>query len=428
MGNLANKCLEVFDGNRRFDLSKEDNENGLSQEKSLNSSKNKYKKHNYYNINDILAPASTITNKTNFKNNNYNDDINNEYNIYISKIKKIQNIYHKHYLKNKFDNEIRPSLTKKTSDYINKLYSILSSQGDVSKNLEEYSPNNWQLYYPSDDKFFLFSKGDVYQNQIRIKNEDDINNIEIYEGEMNDKNMKHGYGILTNSHYILKGTWRNDEFTGWGIKCKRNGDNLEGKFIKGELNGKGIFKNGNDIYIGDFINNERYGVGDLTTDKFHYKGEFKNNKLEGKGEIEFFEDGIFNFLNNDKYEGGWKNGKMDGFGLYCKLNGNKYKGEWKNGKKEGFGIYYFTNGTKYEGEWKNDKRDGYGIFNYPDGSKYEGELKNNKINGSGVCFYFNGNKYEGEWKNNKREGYGIYYFSNGTKYKGVWKNNKKEDF
>ena len=372
MGNLTNKCLEVFDGNRRFDLSKEDNENGLSQEKSLNSSKNKYKKHNYYNINDILAPASTITNKTNFKNNNYNDDINNEYNIYISKIKKIQNIYHKHYLKNKFDNEIRPSLTKKTSDYINKLYSILSSQGDVSKNLEEYSPNNWQLYYPQDDEFFLFSKGDVYQNQIRIKNEDDINNIEIYEGEMNDKNMKHGYGILTNSHYVLKGTWRDDEFTGWGIKCKRNGDNLEGKFIKGELNGKGIFKNGNDIYIGDFINNERYGVGDLTTDKFHYKGEFKNNKLEGKGEIEFFEDGIC-------YKGTFSDNKINGKGIYKWKNGDIYEGEMKNGKMNGFGKYTYSDGKIYEGEYVNDIKKGKGKLSYPDRKSYEGNFVNREI-------------------------------------------------
>ncbi len=378
MGNLANKCLEVFDGNRRFDLSKEDNENGLSQEKSLNSSKNKYKKHNYYNINDILAPASTITNKTNFKNNNYNDDINNEYNIYISKIKKIQNIYHKHYLKNKFDNEIRPSLTKKTSDYINKLYSILSSQGDVSKNLEEYSPNNWQLYYPSDDKFFLFSKGDVYQNQIRIKNEDDINNIEIYEGEMNDKNMKHGYGILTNSHYILKGTWRDDEFSGWGIKCKRNGDNLEGKFIRGELNGKGIFKNGNDIYIGDFINNERYGVGDLTTDKFHYKGEFKNNKLEGKGEIEFFEDGIC-------YKGTFSDNKINGKGIYKWKNGDIYEGEMKNGKMNGFGKYTYSDGKIYEGEYVNDIKKGKGKLSYPDRKSYEGNFVNGEIDGEVVC-------------------------------------------
>ena len=378
MGNLANKCLEVFDGNRRFDLSKEDNENGLSQEKSLNSGKNKYKKHNYYNINDILAPASTITNKTNFKNNNYNDDINNEYNIYISKIKTIQNIYHKHYLKNKFDNEIRPSLTKKTSDYINKLYSILSSQGDVSKNLEEYSPNNWQLYYPSDDEFFLFSKGDVYQNQIRIKNEDDINNIEIYEGEMNDKNMKHGYGILTNSHYVLKGTWRDDEFTGWGIKCKRNGDNLEGKFIKGELNGKGIFKNGNDIYIGDFINNERYGVGDLTTDKFHYKGEFKNNKLEGKGEIEFFEDGIC-------YKGTFSDNKINGKGIYKWKNGDIYEGEMKNGKMNGFGKYTYSDGKIYEGEYVNDIKKGKGKLSYPGLKSYEGNFVNGEIDGEVIC-------------------------------------------
>ena len=37
-----------------------------------------------------------------------------------------------------------------------------------------------------------------------------MNNIEIYEGEINNRNMKHGIGMLSNPHYVLKGTWRND--------------------------------------------------------------------------------------------------------------------------------------------------------------------------------------------------------------------------
>ena len=64
--------------------------------------------------------------------------------------------------------------------------------------------------------------------------------------------MRHGFGTLITTHYKLKGTWRNNEFTGWGRKSMRNGDVFEGKFINGELNGKGIFKSkDNNIYIGD---------------------------------------------------------------------------------------------------------------------------------------------------------------------------------
>ena len=392
MGNIATKCLEVFDGNRKFDINKEDNDkdNILNQDKASNSHKNKLRKNNIYNINDILAPANTITNKVNDKNNenndifnnnidnNNNDIINERDNIDLSKITKIQNTYHKHYLKNKFETKIKPSIAKKTSDHLDKLYSRLSSQGDVSQNVEEFSPDNWKLYYPSDDPFFLFEKGDVYQNQIRIKNQDDLRNLEIYEGEMNKQNKKHGNGILSNNHHVLKGTWRDDQFTGWGIKCKRNGDNFEGKFIDGELNGKGIFKNGNNLYKGDFVNNERCGQGELTTDKYYYKGEFKNDKLEGIGEISFFENG-------DKYEGTFSNNNINGKGVYKRKNGDIYEGEMKNGKMDGFGKYTFGDGKIYEGEFVNDLREGNGKLSFPDGKSYEGNFVNGDLDGEVIC-------------------------------------------
>ena len=57
------------------------------------------------------------------------------------------------------------------------------------------------------------------------------------------------------------------------------------------------------------------------------------------------------------------NGKVEknGKGVYYFLNQNKYDGEYKEGKKEGKGIYYYNNGDKYDGEWKNDKKEGKGI-------------------------------------------------------------------
>ena len=220
---------------------------------------------------------------------------------------------------------------------------------------------------------FLFNKGEVYPNQIRIKNEKDLNNIEIYEGEMNNKNMKHGIGMLSNPHYVLKGTWRNDHFTGWGIKCMRNGEYFEGKFINGQLNGKGIYKNGNNIYEGDFVNNQRCGIGDLTTDKFHYKGEFKDNKLEGQGQIDFFEEG-------QRYEGTFSDNKINGKGTYKWKNGDVYIGDMKNGKMHGFGKYDYSDGKIYEGEFFNDIKQGKGKMTFPDGTIHEGNFVNGELN------------------------------------------------
>ena len=364
MGQLASKCFNVFNKDKICDISKDDddNDNDKINEDNTNSKKIQ-KKNNMININDVLIQSKTITKD---KTQNNNDD--------ILKIQKIQNSYHKHYLKKKFETEIKPSLSKKERDYINKLYTKLSSYGDITANLNQFDENGWKRYYPSEDQFFLYPKGEVYNNQIRIKNKNDIKNIEIYEGEINYKNMKHGNGILTTSKYIMKGTWRNDQFTGWGIKCLRNGDIYEGRFINGELNGKGIFKNGKNIYEGEFINGERHGFGDFTTETYHYKGEFKNNKMDGKGEIDFYED-------SQRYEGTFSENNITGKGIYKWKNGDIYEGYMKNGKRNGKGIYTQHNGKIYEGEYINDIQEGKGKLIYPEGKTFEGNFVNGKLDG-----------------------------------------------
>ena len=364
MGQLASKCFNVFNKDKICDISKDDddNDNDKINEDNTNSKKIQ-KKNNMININDVLIQSKTITKD---KTQNNNDD--------ILKIQKIQNSYHKHYLKKKFQTEIKPSLSKKERDYINKLYTKLTSYGDITANLNQFDENGWKRYYPSEDQFFLYPKGEVYNNQIRIKNKNDIKNIEIYEGEINYKNMKHGNGILTTSKYIMKGTWRNDQFTGWGIKCLRNGDIYEGKFINGELNGKGIFKNGKNIYEGEFINGERHGYGDFTTETYHYKGEFKNNKMDGKGEIDFYED-------SQRYEGTFSENNITGKGIYKWKNGDIYEGYMKNGKRNGKGIYTQHNGKIYEGEYINDIQEGKGKLIYPEGKTFEGNFVNGKLDG-----------------------------------------------
>ena len=364
MGQLASKCFNVFNKDKICDISKDDddNDNDKINEDNTNSKKIQ-KKYNMININDVLIQSKTITKD---KTQNNNDD--------ILKIQKIQNSYHKHYLKKKFQTEIKPSLSKKERDYINKLYTKLTSYGDITANLNQFDENGWKRYYPSEDQFFLYPKGEVYNNQIRIKNKNDIKNIEIYEGEINYKNMKHGNGILTTSKYIMKGTWRNDQFTGWGIKCLRNGDIYEGRFINGELNGKGIFKNGKNIYEGEFINGERHGFGDFTTETYHYKGEFKNNKMDGKGEIDFYED-------SQRYEGTFSENNITGKGIYKWKNGDIYEGYMKNGKRNGKGIYTQHNGKIYEGEYINDIQEGKGKLIYPEGKTFEGNFVNGKLEG-----------------------------------------------
>ena len=144
-------------------------------------------------------------------------------------------------------------------------------------------------------------------------------------------------------------------------------------------------KNSNEIiikYINNIIdNNLIFDIYKCPNHKFLndndgiYIGETKNNKKDGKG--------IKNFKQNDellrkKYEGDWKNDKMEGRGMLYLNNGNKYEGHFNNDLKEGKGIYYFNNGDRYEGDWKNNDKEGKGIFHYNNGNIYEGDWKNNK--------------------------------------------------
>ena len=117
MGSITTKCLEVLDQNRIFDINKDDNdnENDLNKDKIPNSSKNKYHKKNSFNINDIIISTKTIQNNLNDNNKNNNRiGLDEEGSIDISKIKKIQNAYHKHFLKKTFETKIKPSLSQKT--------------------------------------------------------------------------------------------------------------------------------------------------------------------------------------------------------------------------------------------------------------------------------------------------------------------------
>ena len=264
------------------------------------------------------------------------------------------------------DGEIIP--TQQISDSeIALLYQHCQSKGEAEPD-DDFNFETYKRFYPADDPFFLFDKGEVSDGQI-ISSPDEMENLEIYEGEINEGNKKHGQGILTTPEFVRKGTWRNGEFTGWGRESRRNKEVLEGKFINGLLNGKGIFKNSkNNIYIGDFVNSKREGVGELYTNRIHYIGEFKEDKLNGKGIIEFLKEG-------HKYEGDFKNNEINGRGIFQWKNGDIYQGDMTDGKMNGIGIYKYANGEIYEGEYINGIREGKGRIIVNNNVIFDGEFR-----------------------------------------------------
>ena len=224
----------------------------------------------------------------NMDNNDENDNENDNENENIDNNDNSKDIQIKEAFIQNPDGKIYP--TKQLSDSeIAVLYNQCLSKGETEPD-DDFSPETYKQFYPENDPFFIFDKGEVSQGQI-ITSPEDINHLEIYEGEINENNKKHGFGISTTPLYVRKGDWRNGEFTGWGRESRRNKDVLEGKFINGKVNGKGFLKNNRgNLYVGEFVNSQREGYGELQTNKIHYIGEFKADQLNGKGIIEFLKE------------------------------------------------------------------------------------------------------------------------------------------
>ena len=234
----------------------------------------------------------------------------------------------------------------------------LCNRNGKPRSVDDFDPNKYAMFYSKDDPYFYIDKNGIIPNNIKVYNEGDQNNLQIYQGDFNASGQRHGIGKCTTPYYILIGMWKNDKFSGWGRESRSNGDVFEGRYENGLLNGKGIFLNSKRVkYIGDFRNTRRWGKGELTTDKFLYQGDFYNNQLHGKGRIKFFRDGI-------EYKGSFNYDKIEGFGTFRWSNGDTYLGHVKNGKMDGYGIYRYSNGKEYKGFFNRGEKASDKMSNY----------------------------------------------------------------
>lgn len=98
---------------------------------------------------------------------------------------------------------------------------------------------------------------------------------------------------------------------------------------------------------------------------------------------------------------------MHGHGTATYLNGDRYDGEWANGKRSGLGRYAHGSGDIYEGLWSNERKHGLGVDSFADGRGYRGEFMENKFAGIGAYFTVDGAVYQGDWYQGKAHGTGI---------------------
>ena len=256
---------------------------------------------------------------------------------------------------------------------LTKYYNILDQFGPV-ENDDDFQLDGWKQFYPLDDPFFNWQKGNAGPNW-RVYNPEDRMNLAVYEGDMLN-GMRHGFGRLTTPKYVRLGMWRDDQFTGWGRESRRNGDVLEGKSIDGRVTGKGILKNAKgNLYVGDFVESRRHGYGELDTNRIHYKGGFLGDRLNGRGIIHFKVEG-------HDFDGDFKDNEINGNGVFRWTNGDVYDGQMTRGKMNGFGRYTYANGQIYEGNYVNGIKEGKGKLIYPNGFVYDGDFVGGRPRGN----------------------------------------------
>lgn len=97
----------------------------------------------------------------------------------------------------------------------------------------------------------------------------------------------------------------------------------------------------------------------------------------------------------------------EGEGLFVHKTQGSYQGMWKNGKRDGYGIQYYPDGTKmFEGEYKAGKREGNGIYYFQHGERFEGKFVNDGTTEEGYYILINNDESDVEL---------TYFFSDGRK-------------
>lgn len=125
----------------------------------------------------------------------------------------------------------------------------------------------------------------------------------------------------------------------------------------------------------------KHGKGRLVADNGEvYEGDFLRGDIEGEG--------MYTWGDGRCYKGPWKNNKQQGLGMFLWPDGRKYMGQYNDGKIHGMGKLEWPDGRAYEGEWQDGVQNGKGTF-----WKSAGKWKTGTFDHGKVVRFF-----ESEWQ------------------------------
>ena len=186
-----------------------------------------------------------------------------------------------------------------------------------------------------------------------------------------------------------------------------------GQFLEDMYEGRGkLYENGILVYEGGFAAGIPEGSGTAYRDgKVLYEGQFTAGAYEGQGKLyslTAYEDygGPDHYLD---YDGDFHSGSPEGTGTFYYPDGNpRYKGDVQAGLPNGSGTFYYGSGrqVEYEGGVRDGRFDGQGIWYLRDGGTIEGSFQSGGPLGT-VEWRKNGLLYyAGEWGKLEGEGDG----------------------
>jgi len=85
--------------------------------------------------------------------------------------------------------------------------------------------------------------------------------------------------------------------------------------------------------------------------------------------------------------GEFRNGELNGIGVYIYNEDGYYVGEWKDGYRNGKGRYTWSKDTVYEGGWKNGHRNGDSFCSWPTGFSFRTTFQDGLPADREECFH-----------------------------------------
>lgn len=178
------------------------------------------------------------------------------------------------------------------------------------------------------------------------------------------------------------------------------------------------------------------GWGKYEYDNGHYDGFWRNGQKNGYG--------LYKWPGTGKYIGSWVNDQMSGYGVYIADNNDNIIGNYENGELNGLGVtvtgdkweqgvfsngslvtpYDFISNSSDSGCTAGDCQNLYGRFKWSNGDSFTGFFKNGKMH-MGTYTFASGDKYSGQFNSaNQFHGMGRFFFKDGAYYGGNWSNGK----